>query len=51
MGKTTDIREAVEAELSFDPLVDSADIYVRYIKVTAPQSWAAHQRGRPARGV
>jgi osmotically-inducible protein OsmY len=29
MGKTKDIRAAVEAELSFDPLVDSADIAVR----------------------
>jgi len=29
VGKTQDIREAVEAELTFDPLVDSADITVR----------------------
>jgi osmotically-inducible protein OsmY len=28
MGKTTDIREAVEAELKFDPLVDDADVHV-----------------------
>ena len=28
MGKTTDIRQAVEAELKFDPLVDDADIHV-----------------------
>src|SRR5215472_15751301 len=28
MGKTTDIREAVEAELKLDPLVDDADIHV-----------------------
>lgn len=28
MGKTKDIREAVEAELAFDPLVDAADITV-----------------------
>ena len=28
MGKTKDVRAAVEAELSFDPLVDSADITV-----------------------
>jgi hypothetical protein len=29
MGKTTDIREGVEAELNFDPLVDPAhDLYV-----------------------
>jgi osmotically-inducible protein OsmY len=31
MGKTTDIREAVEAELTFDPLVDDADIHVMNI--------------------
>src|SRR6478672_5216600 len=29
MGKNKDIREAVEAELGFDPLVDAADITVR----------------------
>ncbi len=29
MGTTRDIREAVEAELRFDPLVDSADISVK----------------------
>jgi len=29
MGKNKDIREAVEAELDFDPLVDAADITVR----------------------
>jgi osmotically-inducible protein OsmY len=29
MGKTTDIREAVEAELDFDPLVDAAHITVK----------------------
>jgi len=29
MGTTKDIREAVEAELTFDPLVDAADITVR----------------------
>ena len=28
MGKTKDIREAVQAELKFDPLVDDADIHV-----------------------
>ena len=28
MGKTTDIREAVEAELKFAPLIDDADIHV-----------------------
>jgi osmotically-inducible protein OsmY len=28
MGTTKDIREAVEAELEFDPLVDDADIHV-----------------------
>jgi osmotically-inducible protein OsmY len=31
MGTTKDIREAVEAELRFDPLVDDADIFVRNI--------------------
>jgi osmotically-inducible protein OsmY len=29
VGKTKDIREATEAELSFDPLVDATDITVR----------------------
>ena len=29
MGKTKDIREATEAELGFDPLVDAADITVK----------------------
>jgi osmotically-inducible protein OsmY len=28
MSKTTDIREAVEAELKFDPLVEGADVHV-----------------------
>ena len=28
MGKTTDVREAVEAELKYDPLVDDADVHV-----------------------
>ena len=32
MGKTKDVRAAVEAELGFDPLVDSADIKVMNIK-------------------
>ena len=31
MTKTTDIREAVEAELTFDPLVNPADITVKNI--------------------
>ena len=31
MGKTKDVRAAVEAELGFDPLVDSADIKVMNI--------------------
>ena len=31
MGKTTDIREAVEAELDFDPLVDTVNITVKNI--------------------
>jgi osmotically-inducible protein OsmY len=29
MGKTTDIRAAVEAELNFDPLIDAVDITVK----------------------
>ena len=29
MGKTKDIREAVEAELDFDPLIDDGDITVK----------------------
>ena len=32
MGTTIDIREAVEAELRFDPLIDETDIAVRNIK-------------------
>ena len=31
MSNTTDIREAVEAELTFDPLVDASDITVKNI--------------------
>src|SRR5882757_203939 len=31
MGKTTDIREAVQAELDFDPLVDTVNITVKNI--------------------
>ncbi|MGO9101415.1 MAG: BON domain-containing protein [Mycobacterium sp.] len=31
MGKTTDVRAAVEAELGFDPLIDAANITVRNI--------------------
>jgi osmotically-inducible protein OsmY len=31
MGQTKDIREAVEAELKFDPLIDAADISVRNV--------------------
>jgi osmotically-inducible protein OsmY len=31
VGRTRDIRDAVEGELGFDPLVDSTDIAVRYI--------------------
>ena len=29
MSKTTDIRDAVQAELDFDPLVDASDITIR----------------------
>jgi osmotically-inducible protein OsmY len=32
MGKTKDIREAVEAELTFDPRVDPTDISVKNVK-------------------
>jgi osmotically-inducible protein OsmY len=32
MGKTTDIREAVQAELDFDPLVDTVNITVKNIE-------------------
>ena len=28
MGTTKDVRDAVEAELEFDPLVDDADIHL-----------------------
>jgi len=31
MGKTRDVREAVEKELSYDPLVDATDISVKNI--------------------
>ena len=31
MKKTRDVREAVELELSYDPLVDAADISVKNI--------------------
>jgi hypothetical protein len=31
MGKTTDVREAVESELIFDPLVDETNITVKNI--------------------
>src|SRR3954468_16903429 len=31
MGKTKDIREAVDAELDFDPLIDPSDITVKNI--------------------
>ena len=31
MGKTRDVREAVETELSYDPRVDAADISVKNI--------------------
>ena len=58
MGKNKDIREAVEAELGFDPLVDAADITVRNmngdvaLNGTVPsypqyrEAAAAAQRGR-----
>jgi len=31
MGKTKDVREAVESELNFDPLVDTTNIAVKNI--------------------
>ena len=31
MGKNKDIRDAVEAELGFDPLVDTTDVTVRNV--------------------
>ena len=31
MGKTTDIRAAVQDELRYDPLVDAADITVKNV--------------------
>ena len=31
MGKTRDVREAVETELSYDPLLDATDISVKNI--------------------
>ena len=41
MGTTKDVRAAVEAELGFDPLVDSADIKV--ITLTGHvRTWAEH---------
>ena len=41
MGTTRDVRAAVEAELGFDPLVDSADIKV--ITLTGHvRTWAEH---------
>ncbi len=36
MGTTKDIRDAVEAELEFDPLVDDADIHL--VNIT-PGMW------------
>jgi hypothetical protein len=36
MGKTRDVREAVEKELSYDPLIDAADISVKNINARWP---------------
>jgi len=53
MGKTKDIREAVEAELSYDPLIDSANISVKNIDgdvaLTAPYraTRSTWRRSRP----
>jgi osmotically-inducible protein OsmY len=43
VGKTKDIREAVEAELDFDPLVDSASITVKNLNGEVSQRAAAEQ--------
>ena len=60
MGKTKDIREAVEAELKFDPLVDDADIHVVNISgdvalngtvPSYPQYLAAAAAAHRVRGV
>ena len=48
MGRTNDIRAAVEAELRFDPLVDAADIAVRNINGPAPRSTHLARTGPPA---
>ena len=54
MGKSADIREAVEAELGFDPLIDDADINVRNINgdvartVTVPGGVEATARDPPS---
>jgi osmotically-inducible protein OsmY len=60
MGTTKDIREAVEAELRFDPLVDDADIVVRNINADValngtvpsyPQYLAAEAAAQRVAGV
>jgi len=54
MGKSADIRGAVEAELGFDPLIDDADITVRNINgdvartVTVPGGVEALARDPPS---
>jgi len=56
MAKTKDIREAVEAELSFDPLINAADIAVRNLNgevgSTAPcrATRSTWRRPRPRSG-
>jgi len=34
MGKNNDVREAVESELEYDPLVDAANIAVKVMSVS-----------------
>ena len=60
MGKTKDVREAVEAELGFDPLIDATNITVRNVNgevalngtvPTYPQYLAAAAAARRVAGV
>lgn len=49
MGKTKDIREAVEAELAFDPLVDATGITVKNLNGDVALNGTAGSRCYPAR--
>jgi hypothetical protein len=51
MGKTTDIREAVEAELKFDPHVDDADIHVMNAVRSASRCGTGRCSARPSIGA